>query len=41
MIFSKLDLHTAYNQIPIALEDVPKTAFIIILILFSVTSMTF
>lgn len=28
VIFSKLDLHQAYNQIPVALEDIPKTTVV-------------
>ncbi|XP_014205102.1 uncharacterized protein LOC106637000 [Copidosoma floridanum] len=40
-IFSKIDLLKAFNQIPIAEEDVPKTAFITPFGLFEFTVMMF
>ena len=40
-VFTKLDLHMAYHQIPIADDDIPKTTVITPFGLFEYTAMTF
>ena len=41
VIFSKLDLHKAYNQIPVATQDSPKTAVVTAFGFFEYPMMTF